>query len=668
VENNLALVYTKLGEYQKALEHIFTALKLLGDLHQTNHSFFDNCYIVLGQIYDELNDYQTSIAYFKKSLAVKKKNGVNLAESYNYLGNIFMKKGNLKLSKHYYDSAITFNTIHSIDQVEYINKGQYLSSIKGMIELISLDHHVEIASIDSLLADVERAIQNAFSLDSPTITGRISFIIEKMIWMHQKAGKNKISLQTYWNLFDLYRNTKLKSQLKTAYNLQYLLPASAIERDHAFIEKINLSLRESTPGSFNKAFFQIKRDYELFKDSLASQHPTYHRLKYSRTKVSDEDIYLQTRDSTLILNFFQGPKTTYFLTVKRNGYSIDSIGTSLINEVIDRHNQSVLRFDQKGMAETSLRILKQLHISDLEPFKSILVIPDKNIWNLNLNAILLPEGTYLGQHVPIHYNYQLKEDFSRENTPKKGVLAFSYSDISGRSQNLDQYYTFRNTDEELPGSFYEVKFIENIFDGDYFYGGQASETVFKDQAGNYQILHLAVHGLDNVSFPENSYLKFESEDSLNDGYLYAYEIYNQRLNAELAALVACESGSGRIENGEGIMSMARAFSYAGVQSLLASRWNVSDVSAPFILKYFYGGLKEGMKKSEALLFAQQKYLTNHADDATSSPYYWAGFYIIGEDDPLNELPNRYKNYLLITLLGVAFFVLFAIVRRRSLSF
>ena len=197
--------------------------------------------------------------------------------------------------------------------------------------------------------------------------------------------------------------------------------------------------------------------------------------------------------------------------------------------------------------------------------------------------------------------------------------------------------------QSLPGTSKEVSAISKLWEGDYYFSDAANESLFKQESKAYGILHLAVHGYMDKHFPENSFLQFSSSDSLNDGRLHAYELYNLDINAALAVITACHSGEGKIVSGEGMMSIGRAFAYAGVESLLASRWEVPDVSSPIIMQYFYEGLKRGMRKSEALQFAQKQFLTRNADNITSAPFYWAGFYIIGDDQPIvgNRADSRY---------------------------
>lgn len=93
--------------------------------------------------------------------------------------------------------------------------------------------------------------------------------------------------------------------------------------------------------------------------------------------------------------------------------------------------------------------------------------------------------------------------------------------------------------------------------------------------------------------PQMSKLLFtyNKSDSLEDNDLLASEIYAMHLNADLAVLSACETGYGKINRGEGVMSLSRAFTYAGVNATVMSLWQVDDRTTSEIMLYFYENLK-----------------------------------------------------------------------------
>ena len=153
-----------------------------------------------------------------------------------------------------------------------------------------------------------------------------------------------------------------------------------------------------------------------------------------------------------------------------------------------------------------------------------------------------------------------------------------------------------------------------------------------------------MHGILDDQQPMRSHLLFQQEDpslvdSLNDNYLMMAELYGMQLNAELAVLSACNSGIGQLSGGEGMMSLSRAFSYAGVRSIVMSLWAVSDQSTADLMLLFYKNLKNGSTKANALRQAKLEYLETYNDPIFSHPYYWSGFVMIGDTSPIRTKPN-----------------------------
>jgi CHAT domain-containing protein len=128
-----------------------------------------------------------------------------------------------------------------------------------------------------------------------------------------------------------------------------------------------------------------------------------------------------------------------------------------------------------------------------------------------------------------------------------------------------------------------------------------------------------------------------AKDSIEDGYLHTYEIFGQNLNADLAVLSACNSGNGTLVSGEGVLSMAHAFTHAGCPSVLMTKWDVDEKSTSTILNHFYENLRAGKSKSEALRDAKLTFLEN-SPAVLHDPYYWAGLVLIGDDSALFDKP------------------------------
>jgi CHAT domain-containing protein len=134
-----------------------------------------------------------------------------------------------------------------------------------------------------------------------------------------------------------------------------------------------------------------------------------------------------------------------------------------------------------------------------------------------------------------------------------------------------------------------------------------------------------------VTFPHEQQTKDQgpgTKDTVEDGLLQVYEIFNLKLNADLVVLSACETGLGKEVKGEGLIGLTRAFLYAGTPSVVVSLWQVQDRSTAELMVRFYRHLKNGQpSKAEALRQAQLE-LIRHGTFA--HPYYWAPFVLVGQ--------------------------------------
>ena len=194
----------------------------------------------------------------------------------------------------------------------------------------------------------------------------------------------------------------------------------------------------------------------------------------------------------------------------------------------------------------------------------------------------------------------------------------------------------------LEGAKNEVKNIKEIFRTDSWMDKKATEKNFIDNATDYAILHLAMHTILDDANPMYSKLVFYQEDepeSEEDNLLNTYELFDLTLNAELAVLSACNTGYGKLQRGEGIMSLARGFLYAGVPSIMMTLWPIDDAATAEMMRYFYQNLAKGKKKDIALRDAKLKFLES-SGMLNSHPHFWASFVSIGPDDAISHTQTK----------------------------
>jgi len=134
-----------------------------------------------------------------------------------------------------------------------------------------------------------------------------------------------------------------------------------------------------------------------------------------------------------------------------------------------------------------------------------------------------------------------------------------------------------------------------MFGGDAYLLERSTENSFKQFAGNHKIIYIGTHAQSDNLHPEFSRLVFaKSNAGGEDNYLYLSEIYNCNLNADLAVVTACESGKAGYEDGEGMISLAHAFNYAGSESILTGLWKIDEQTSAVLIEAFYKNLVDGL--------------------------------------------------------------------------
>lgn len=202
----------------------------------------------------------------------------------------------------------------------------------------------------------------------------------------------------------------------------------------------------------------------------------------------------------------------------------------------------------------------------------------------------------------------------------------------------------------------EIRDISQFVSGRCFFLNDANENNFKKYSPKSKIIHLATHAIVNNEIPMYSKLVLSRDNSdSEDGILNAYELFNTKLDAELVILSACNTGVGKLIRGEGIMSLARSFMYAGCSNVMMSLWPVYDKPTAQIIKDFYSNLSDDIGKGQALRNAKLNFLAQ-ADERTANPYYWAGLILIGDDQPIRLGQNNFMIFLGLTI-GIVLLIL-----------
>ena len=423
---------------------------------------------------------------------------------------------------------------------------------------------------------------------------------------------------------------------------------------------------------YSSKIFKLNEEYSRLIKSFEKSYPEYYSFKYENKIAGIKEVQSHLRSHDALVEFVvdeldsnrnRGQLYRFVITSDAVNFSMDLIDSTyeknidFVHEFLTNPNYLLTKrkdfvhyaFSSYGLYE---KLLKP--VSKMLKGKDLTIIPDDQLSYIPFDALIsqLPDTSkmdfrsldYLVRQYAINYSYSSTLLINFQDLPKRSsesLIAFSpqYVDNEPRTdKESSKKYFFA----PLPGAAAEVKNISGYIKTISFVDLLAQENTFKEQAPDFDILHLAMHTIINDSLPMYSKLVFSKpgKNSTEDGFLNTYEIYNMKLTARLAVLSACETGSGKLQKGEGVMSLARGFIYAGCPSIVMTLWQVDDKSGTEIMKSFYSYLAKGKRKDIALRMAKLKHL-ELSDPLTAHPHYWLGYVNIGNPEPLYTSKDVY---------------------------
>ncbi len=226
---------------------------------------------------------------------------------------------------------------------------------------------------------------------------------------------------------------------------------------------------------------------------------------------------------------------------------------------------------------------------------------------------------------------------------------------------------FGDSLSQLPFNGKSVRKLSGEYKGKFFFDVDATSANFTANAGGYSIIHIATHSIADESEPLNSKLYFQLGSS-TPACLTPADIYRQKLNAQLTVLTSCETAVGRYDRGEGMISMARAFMFAGCPATVSTLWPVDDQASASLIENFYHHLADGIRKDDALHQSKILFLKQAKSSQDANPFYWAGVTLIGDTSSvkLNEKHSASRWLVVVLVFGVVI-VGGVVVRKRIRS-
>lgn len=655
-------------------------LKLMTDEYTDNHHMLNLLHQMVAKVYELEGNYQGALATLHKNLSfIKNKWEQNpnyeTAEAYYLIGLLHIKFNNPRLALVNLDLALNnFNILESNSTVDLTLK---LKIIKCKIDAL---YYLE--DFNKVLTQIDEAIKinDVLRPSYKTHTDKL-FLKEYTFPIFERAisscyeiystNSNKAYLEKAFDYFEkskglLMLEALLSSKAEKFANIpEYLLNDDKQLRFQInFLEK---KLQKQNDIDLRDELFELRKKQISLITKIEKNYKPYFNLKYNTGTTSKKNLQNTLDDNMAVVSYFFGDSNIFCLTItqKETIFNQIPLKTGLRQKIYDY--KDLLKSPQSRIDDI-LNISKSLYNSILQPNlkgidkEKLIIIPDGILNFIPFETLVNPEGKYLIETAAISYTLSatLLEQLKSKETINNNTLAFAPKFKENYSQDISSSKLL-----PLAHNSKEVNEIAKYFDGQSFVGETASLKNFMEYSNNYGIIHLATHAVLNDIHPDYSYLAFSNAKANEDFKLFASDIYNSSINANMVTLSACETGSGALNKGEGARSLAASFFYSGASSLTSSLWKINDAASSKIMGYYYKNLHKGQQKDLALKNAKLEYIKLNNDTKLSHPYYWSGFIITGDTVALTLNNSIWLNTIYGILLLVVLILIFKLRKNRK---
>lgn len=443
-------------------------------------------------------------------------------------------------------------------------------------------------------------------------------------------------------------------------------------------------------AQLEKDLFDLKQEQEIFRRDLRARYPDYASLSDEIRFLEAGDVASLLRSNQAMLDFYLTDSDAFVFAFDAQGaFHWHKVALPLLFRESVHHWVEYLETgneeDKAGEREFR-RVAHELYALLVEPSLqevlpqsgSLMIIPDDALVFVPFEVLLrteTPEGNWrdlpwLLRDYSTGYGYsatllQMQQQIGAKHREQHHAARYPFGGFAPTYSASAGVYQLTSTTDL-------VKSAQKLLDGKTWCGKDASEENFKTFGPDCRVLLLAMHGLADAENPERSRLLFGDpgpDAGENNNVLYASELQIMQLQADLAILSACHSGFGKLQKGEGVYSLARAFARAGVPATVMSLWLLHENTAAPLIEGFLGYLRAGKPKDEALQLAKLDFLKNNKNFALTHPFYWASVTTSGDMCPLSlQEPQQFRWWW---ILGICCFagILWALRQRmkRKLS-
>jgi len=479
---------------------------------------------------------------------------------------------------------------------------------------------------------------------------------------------------------DVYeKNLKLKANLPQELLDQEL---SVQEQMNTLNRKIKKhKVQEGEEGiidEWKSELLDLKYQEKDIQKQIEQDYPEYYNSKYTLQHIDLDGVKNSLDKGDMYLNYYRSDSLMICAWMTKSDYGIKVISDL---EIVDKDMEQLINISRNDPAQgfsnrdfqtfknashklhqtllpvekitafaSNYLIISPTHQLNYFPFEILVTANDEN-------ASSFKSLDYLVKSTNIEYASSTELWLNSQKSERDELNSIvSLAPFVGEGKATNRSALGDEDLANLPCSDDEVESIAGYYAHTPLKGLSANKEVFAT-LGKHDIIHLATHAIVDETSPELNRLMF------HDDYLDIQDLETMNLDAKLAVLSACNTGSGALRSGEGVINLGKGFRSAGVPSFVTSLWSINDCATASIVDHFYSQLNNE-NLSSALRLAKLDYLSS-ADKLTAHPYYWSGLVFSGNKDVFTKASSNIPwKYISIGMLGI-FLVLFGVRRTKK---
>ena len=648
-------------------------------------------YAALGAIQDSLGDYRQAEINYRKAIrneiaSWKTEFRREVGKSYANLGNFYLRRHKPQEALLAFQQTLQcvlreFKPASANEQPTaalFRAENTIVQGLVGKAEAFqALGKRKEALACYELIPLVEAKLRATHAYESSSLLAlresrqRFDAAIG-LAWTLYEQKRDPVYIERAFRLTEQARGMLLLQSLARA-QAEYQLPDSIRRRDHDL--RVRISWYDQQIAGENRRGAQtnpakveqlknelliLKHTQEEFIRQLRLDYPDFAHL-------SDGITFLQVRAVPGLLRPDQAMVDYYLTATDAYIFWLDAAGKFTWRHVVlpagfreemrffaqypTTWDENVNAARDQHFRQTAVDLFRLLLAPELAAapaVRSLLLVPDDVLVFIPFEMLLRDHQSADWADLPwllvdynvgyaysatlLHMQQSLSRQHAREARPRYALGGFAPSYEAENWNRQDTTALFQDKVYAVKSTIAEVRKVHRLIGGRDYYGDEATEAQFRLTAPDCRVLLLAMHGFADDQHPELARLLFgnPAPDSINNNILFANELQIMQLHADLAVLSACHTGFGKLNKGEGVYSLARAFAAAGVPCTVMSLWRLHEATGPVIVEAFFRYLQAGKPKDEALRLAKLDFLRdpNHAE--STSPYYWAGIMVTGD--------------------------------------